>query len=98
MLPITWRKRAKRNLASIIEFIANENPAAAIKIKNIIQDAILPVAEHPYLYKSGRISGTRELVAHPNFILVYRITNTAVEVVSVLHSRQEYPKADLNTW
>lgn len=97
MLPIIWRKRAKRNLAAIIEFIANENPAAAIKIKEIIQDAILPVSEHPYLYKSGRVGGTRELVAHPNFILVYRITNTDVEVVSVLHSRQEYPKTELNT-
>lgn len=97
MLPIVWRKRARKNLAAIIEFIANENPAAAIKIKGIIQDAVLPVAEHPYLYKSGRIGGTRELVAHPNFILVYRVTNTAVEVVSVLHSRQEYPKTDLKT-
>ena len=92
MLPIVWRKRATKNLASILEFIASENPTAAIKIKGIIQDSILPVAEHPYLYKSGRISGTRELVAHPNYIIVYRITANAVEVVSVLHARQEYPK------
>lgn len=95
MLPIVWRKRARKNLATILEFIASENPAAAIKIKGVIQDSILPVAEHPYLYKSGRISGTRELVAHPNFIIVYKITAAAVEVVSVLHARQEYPKDSL---
>jgi toxin ParE1/3/4 len=95
MLLIVWRKRARKNLAAIIEFIANENPAAAIKIKGIIESSILPVAEHPYIYKTGRESGTRELVAHPNFIIVYRVTSTSIEVVSVLHARQEYPKSSL---
>jgi toxin ParE1/3/4 len=93
MLPIVWRKRAHKNLASILNIIANENPTAAIKIKGIIENSILPVADHPYLYKAGRVGGTRELVAHPNYILVYRVTAVAIEVVSVLHSRQEYPES-----
>ncbi|WP_144018028.1 type II toxin-antitoxin system RelE/ParE family toxin, partial [Pseudomonas amygdali] len=50
-----------------------------------------PVAEHPYLYRSGRAPGTRELVAHPNYVLVYRVTLKRIEVVNVIHARQEYP-------
>ncbi len=50
-----------------------------------------PVAEHPYLYRSGRAPGTRELVAHPNYVLVYRVTLKRIEVVNIIHARQEYP-------
>ena len=43
-----------------------------------------------YLYRHGRVSGTREMVVHPNYIVVYRVTHV-VEILNVLHSRQEYP-------
>ena len=35
--------------------------------------------------------GTRELVAHPNYVIVYRVSETTVEIVNVLHARQQYP-------
>jgi toxin ParE1/3/4 len=43
------------------------------------------------MYRPGRIPGTREAVVHPNYIVVYRVTAEAVEIVSVVHARQEYP-------
>ncbi|WP_435946823.1 type II toxin-antitoxin system RelE/ParE family toxin [Dryocola sp. BD586] len=78
-------------MTSIISFIANENPFAARRIKKVIEEAILPVAEHPYLFRPGRVAGTREIVAHPNYLIVYRISATNITVLSVLHARQEYP-------
>ena len=33
----------------------------------------------------------RELVAHPNYIVVYRVTDDAIEIVNVVHARQKYP-------
>lgn len=90
-MQIIWRARAKSNLAKIIRYIANEDPAAARQIKDRLESAILPVAEHPYLYRPGRVPGTRELVAHPNYILVYLVAFERIEIVNVLHARQEYP-------
>ncbi|WP_435928562.1 type II toxin-antitoxin system RelE/ParE family toxin [Dryocola sp. BD613] len=78
-------------MANIISFIANENPFAARCIKKVIEEAILPVAEYPYLFRPGRVAGTREIVAHPNYPIVYRISATNIIVLSVLHMRQEYP-------
>jgi toxin ParE1/3/4 len=52
---------------------------------------VLPLAEHPFLFRPGRVPGTRELVAHPNYIIVYRVLVDRVEIVSVLHARQLYP-------
>lgn len=91
MLPVVWLDSAIADLAQIITFIAAENPGAARRLKSRLEAATLPLAEHPYLYPGGRVSGTRELVAHPNYVLVYRVAPAQIEVVSVLHSRQEYP-------
>lgn len=91
MLPIIWLQAAVNDLSSIILYISNENPSAARRLKSRLQAAPLPLVEHPYLFPLGRVSGTRELVAHPNYIIVYRIASDRVEIVNVLHSRQTYP-------
>ncbi|MHB9456494.1 type II toxin-antitoxin system mRNA interferase toxin, RelE/StbE family (plasmid) [Pseudomonas amygdali pv. morsprunorum] len=90
-MQIIWRQRARMSLAKIIRYISNEDPQAAQAILERLQSAILPVADHPYLYRPGRVLGTRELVAHPNYVLVYRVTLERIEVLNVIHARQEYP-------
>lgn len=91
MLNITWLSTASSDLAEIITYVSERSPQAARNLKENIQSAVIPVVEQPYLYKRGRVPGTREIVAHPNYIVVYRITHTDIEVVNVLHARQEYP-------
>jgi toxin ParE1/3/4 len=58
---------------------------------SLIEAAVLPLSEHPYLYRNGRVAGTRELVVHPNYILVYRVLTDRIEIISVLHARRQYP-------
>ncbi|MBB3105460.1 type II toxin-antitoxin system RelE/ParE family toxin [Azomonas macrocytogenes] len=91
MLPVVWLNDAIADLTGIVTFVAAENPGAARKLKARLETAPLPLAEHPYLYPIGRVSGTREIVAHPNYVIVYRVTAQRIEVVNVLHARQEYP-------
>jgi len=91
MLPIQWRATARTDLAEIIGYITERNPAAATSMLATLESAIEPAAEHPYLYRPGRVPGTREVVAHPNYILVYRVAVDCIEVVNVLHARQQYP-------
>lgn len=91
MLSVVWLENAIADLTEIIVFIANENPSAARRLKARLETAPLALAEHPYLFPLGRVPGTRELVAHPNYILVYRIAASHIEIVGVLHSRQAYP-------
>ncbi|QOY74171.1 type II toxin-antitoxin system RelE/ParE family toxin [Pseudomonas sp. OST1909] len=79
------------DLIDIVTFIAAESPGAARRIKTRLEGAPLPLAEHPCLYPCGRVPGTREVVVHPNYVLVYRVTAERIEIVNVLHARQEYP-------
>lgn len=91
MLLIKWRRPARASLATIIRYIAERNLPAARAMRKRIEDAVLPASEHPYLYRPGRIPGTREIVAHPNYIVVYRVLDDCIEVVDVVHSRQQFP-------
>ncbi len=90
MLPIVWRARARDDLAKIILYIAEKNPPAARRLHTTIQASVLPVARHPYVFKGGRVTNTREIVVRPNYVVVYRVTASAVEVLNVLHARQKY--------
>jgi len=40
---------------------------------------------------SQRILGLREIVVHPNYIVLYRVAATCIEVVNVVHARREFP-------
>lgn len=91
MRSLVWRAAARDDVAAIIAYIAERNPAAARRLLRIIEEALRPLPEHPHLFRPGRVPGTRELVAHPNYIVVYRVTDATIEIVSVLHARQRYP-------
>jgi toxin ParE1/3/4 len=94
MLPLVWLASAAKDITEIISYIAQENPAAARKLKNRLQDSVIPLAEHPYLYPlSDRIPGVREIVVHPNYLVLYRVACERIEVVAVVHARQQYPNS-----
>ncbi len=91
MLNLVWRASALDDLDQIITYIAERDVAAAERLQHAVEDCAERLADHPFMYRSGRVAGTREAVVHPNYILIYRVTEHAVEVVSLVHARQEYP-------
>ena len=91
MLSLVWRAGALDDLDTILTFIADRNVAAAAHLQEAIEACAERLPEHPYLYRPGRVPGTREAVVHPNYIIVYRVTADAVEILSLVHARREYP-------
>lgn len=91
MLPVSWSAEALADLEQILGYIAERNPAAADRLLAIAADTAERLSEHPYLYRPGRVAGTREAVIHPNYIIVYRVGPSVVDILSVLHARQAYP-------
>ncbi|RFO94736.1 hypothetical protein DIC66_21910 [Rhodoferax lacus] len=94
-LPIVWRASARNDLAEIIRYVANVNPLAARRLREVLMDSVLPTSEHPYLYRQSQtVPALREIVAHPNYIVYYRVAATCIEVVNVVHTRREFPGAN----
>lgn len=90
-LPVVWQQAAREDMAALLYFVAEQNPDAARDLKMRIEVAAQSLAEFPYRAPVGRVPNTRELLAHPNYWIIYRVTLTAVEIVNVLHARREYP-------
>lgn len=94
MLKISWPSAASDDLAKIITYVAERSPQAARDLKEHIQGAVLPAAEHPYLYRQGRIPGTREMAVCPNLIVVYELDGRDVVILNMLRAAQQWPKSD----
>lgn len=91
MLPIVWTDEAREDLLAIVRYVAERNPSAAMELGRTIEESTWPLPEHPYLFRPGLLPGTREIVAHRNYVVVYRVELGCIEVLRVLHARQEYP-------
>lgn len=89
-LPIHSHDDAIADLLDIGSYIAVRDPQAARRLRGRLEFIVESVAEPPYLHRVGRVSGTREIVAHPNFIVVYQVTDR-IEITSIVHARQNYP-------
>jgi plasmid stabilization system protein ParE len=91
VLKLIWLEPAALQLEAALEYIAERSEPAANQLQAEIEACAERLPNHPYMYRPGRIPGTREAVAHPNYILIYRVTAEAVEIVNLVHARQRYP-------
>ncbi|MEN5032460.1 MULTISPECIES: type II toxin-antitoxin system RelE/ParE family toxin [unclassified Pseudomonas] len=87
---VDWRPEAVADLWEILEYIDERNPQAAEELYAEIERATSALPEHPYLYRLGRVLNTREIIVHPNYLVIYRLTDR-IEILSVLHARQQFP-------
>lgn len=91
MLNLIWREPAREATRAAFNYVAENDVAAAERLLKVIEACAEAIPSHPYMYRPGRVPGTREAVVHPNYILIYRVTADAVEIVNLVHARQCYP-------
>lgn len=90
---LVWTKPALFDREEIREYIAQDNPAAAVALDALLSEKAAQLIDHPGLGRPGRVVGTRELIAHRNYILIYDITQNQdlVRVLRVLHAARRWP-------
>ncbi|WP_366929814.1 type II toxin-antitoxin system RelE/ParE family toxin [uncultured Thiodictyon sp.] len=89
---IRWTRRAARDLDGIEAYIEVDDRQAAVRAVLRIMDAVEHLADHPYLGRSGRVADTRELVVPSTpYIVAYRLTADALEILRVLHCAMRWP-------
>lgn len=78
----------------IMDFIARDKPLAAVSLDENFEAHADRISANPTLYRPGRVPGTREAVAHPNYVMVYRVENETITILRVLHAAQRWPSAE----
>ena len=93
---VLWAREAESDLEAIVSYIAEEDVDAAIRMDVLFRSKARELAQYPLMGHEGRIGGTRELLAHRNYLLIYRIQEAAVEIVALVHTAQHYPPERLS--
>ena len=90
-MKLVWTKPAAADRREIRAYIAQDNPHAALALDELISEKAAHLIDRPQLGRPGRVAGTRELVAHRNYIVVYDVTGELVRVLRVLHAARQWP-------
>lgn len=90
-MKLIWTAESFHNIETIVDYILSDDPVAALapceKIFSTVE-TILP--ENPYAGRPGRVEGTRELVVHASYIVVYEIEND-ISIPAVRHAARLWP-------
>lgn len=91
-MKLVWSRLALADRDNIFDYIEAENPLAAIAIDERIQQQVERLLQFPAVGRSGRVTGTRELVLNrTSYIAAYRLEKESIVVLRVLHGAQLWP-------
>lgn len=88
---VRWTRRARLDVASVYAYIADHDVRAADALRDMVYRRAATLPDNPHAYRQGRLPGTREMVVHPNYILVYAVSQGAVTILRLLHSARNWP-------
>jgi len=90
-MKLLWTELARDDRRTIREYIAQDNPAAAVELDEQLSVRVNQLIEQPDIGRPGRVVGTRELVIHRHYIVIYDVVAEKVQVLRVLHTSRRWP-------
>ena len=93
-MKLLWLPTAIASRDAQLDYIAQDNPRAAVEQGDRIQDQVEQLLAHPNLGRPGRVAKTREwVIGRTPFIVVYRVRPRAkrIELMRLLHGSQAWP-------
>lgn len=91
LVKVLRKPRYWESLQAIEDFVAKDNPTAAVDLWLTIDDQVSLLADPNFPRRRGRVSGTLELVAHPNYVVILVQAEDTVTAIEVLHVARQYP-------
>lgn len=79
------------DLDAIEAYIAQDNLKAGVEMWLHIDDQVERLTDPVFSCRLGRVSGTFELVVHPDYIVIIEENTTIITVLNVIHTRKKYP-------
>ena len=92
-MTIVWSRTAVEDLINLRAYIEEQNSKAAAKVADAILARVESLKEFPGQGRPGRVPHTRELIIPETpFLVVYTVSGTTVQIVTVLHSARKWPQ------
>lgn len=90
-MKVLWADSAAQNRRDIVEYIARDDLWAAIQIDALFERAVARLSEHPKLGRVGSLAGTRELIPHHSYRLIYEISDDQIWILALLNTARQWP-------
>lgn len=90
---VLWTPAAVQDRTDIVDYIAIENPRAALGMDELFSETAVRLGDFPRIGKPGLIPGTRELVPHQSYRLVYEFDEAGqtVWILALVHAARQWP-------
>jgi len=90
---VVWTPVAEYHRAEIYDYIAADNPHAAGRMSILFDNAAESLVIFPERGRPGDLPGTRELILHKHYRLVYEVDNTAntIWILALVHGARQWP-------
>jgi len=92
---INITEAAERDLADIVDYTANDNPAAALKLAEEIEQGILQLEDFPLIGaipKNRRLTrlGYRILIIDSYLVFYSLLNNETIEIMRIVSGKRDY--------
>ena len=91
---IVWTPEAHRDRIEIFEYIARFDEAAAERMNALFDRAVDRIKQFPHAAREGKKPGTRELIPHPSYRLVYEIRGEEIWIATLYHAARQWPPTE----
>lgn len=93
MITLEWTELAEEQKNQVVDYIAQDNIPAAVEMDILIENSAESLIAQPEKGRPGRVPGTRELVFHEHYMLIYKFSFEAklVSILNVLHTARKWP-------
>ncbi|HIJ95035.1 MAG TPA: type II toxin-antitoxin system RelE/ParE family toxin [Desulfuromonadales bacterium] len=92
-MKLEWLPQAQNDFDEIIDYIAEDNPFAAIEQGDEIESQVAGLLDNRHQGRPGRVKGTREpVIVRTPYIAAYRIKKESIHILRLLHSARLWPE------
>ncbi|UQZ91381.1 type II toxin-antitoxin system mRNA interferase toxin, RelE/StbE family (plasmid) [Deltaproteobacteria bacterium Smac51] len=85
-----WTERARKDLYSLVDYIARDNEQAANDLLQVVEETIYHLALSP-IGRRGETAGTYEKVLsrYPSYMVIYKVSDSSLQVLRIFHTAQK---------
>jgi len=92
-MTILWSPTAKTKIKEILEYVAKDNPDAALRLIDQLEGKVENLKENPEAGRGLpelRDEKIRELVVHKHYGIIYELRYDTIEILTVRHFRRDF--------
>lgn len=92
-MKVVWTPEANQDRLDIQNYIATDSPRSAANMDELFLSCAAQLGAYPMLGRRGKIPGTRELIPHESYRLVYELSEAddTVWILALVHTARQWP-------